>query len=128
MRVALFSIIAVLVVGCTKAPDPVDQLVTKLSSSHGLWRNGISPILGLPATASNEQVVWRVFQMTGFDRGHVTRHRILKVREVRIPGSVPDNYTAVVVDTDFGRKIVLMKYEGPAAGWWSRVYDVEPSA
>src|SRR2546422_3494314 len=92
------------------------------------WRNGMSPILELPATASTEQVVSRVFQMTGFDRGHVTSHKILKVRDVSIPGSLPDIRTAVVVDTDLVSKIVLLKYEGPAVGWWSRVYDTEPPA
>ncbi len=128
MRVALLPILATLLVGCATTSDPVDRLVTKLSSSHGLWRNGEFPSLGLPATASTEQLVSRLFQMTGFDRGQVTTHRILKVRKVRIPGDLPDIYTAVVIDTDLGRKIVLLKYEGPAAGWWSRVYDADTSA
>src|SRR5713101_9868757 len=104
MRVALFFILAALLVGCATTSDPVDRLVTKLTSSHGLWRNGESPILGLPATASTGQVVSRVFQMTGFDRGHLTTHKILKVRKVRIPGDLPDIYSAVIIDTDFGRK------------------------
>jgi len=128
MRVALFAILAALLVGCATTSDPVDRLVTRLSSSHGLWRNGEFPSLGLPASASTEQLVSRVFQMTGFERGQVTTHRILKVRKVRIPGDLPDIYTAVVTDTDLGRKIVLFKYEGPATGWWSRVYDAETSA
>ena len=125
---ALLPILAALLVGCATTSDPVDRLVAKLSSSHGLWRNGGSPIPGLPATASTDQVVSRVFQMTGFVRGHVTTHRILTVRKVRIPGDLPDIYTAVVTDTDLGRKIVLLRYEGPAAGWWSRVYDADTSA
>ncbi|MGA2867154.1 MAG: hypothetical protein ABSF95_21975 [Verrucomicrobiota bacterium] len=109
------------------APDPIQRLVARLSSSHGLWQNGLFPKLDLPATASTEQVVSRVFQMSGFDKGHVTTHRILETRQVRIPGSLPDIYTAVLVDTDLGKKIVLLKHEGPAAGWWSRVYDAETS-
>ena len=128
MRVALFSILAALLAGCATKSDPVDRLVTRLSSSHGLWRNGEFPSLGLPASASTEQVVSKVFQMTGFERGQVTTHRILKVRKARIPGDLPDIYTAVVTDTDFGRKIVLFKYEGAATGWWSRVYDADTSA
>jgi hypothetical protein len=50
----------------------------------------------------------------------------LETRQVRIPGSLPDVYTAVIVDTDLGKKIVLMKYEGAALGWWSRVFPAEP--
>jgi len=128
MRVAPFPILAALLVGCATTSDPVDRLVAKLSSSHGLWRNGEFAILGLPATASTEQVVARVFQMDGFEPSQVAKHRILKVRKVRIPGDDPDIYTAVVIDTDFGRKIVLLKYQGPAAGWWSRIYDADTSA
>ena len=126
MRLVFLFIIVLLLSGCASTPDPVDRLVSRLSASHGLWLNGFSPILDLPATASTEQVVSRVFQMTGFDRGHVTRWKILKVRAVHIP---PDTgaYTAVIVDTDFGRKIVLLEYEGASAGWWSRIFDLEPA-
>jgi hypothetical protein len=141
MRIALFSNIASLLTGCATTPeasvtppaprvvasDPVERLVARLSSSHGLWQNGLFPKLDLPATASTKQVVSRVFPMTGFDKGHVAEHRILETRQVRIPGSLPDSYTAVLVDTDFGRKILLLKHEGPAVGWWSRVYDAERS-
>ena len=95
-----------------------------LSSSHGLWVNGVYPTLDLPATASTEQVVARVFQMTGFDKGHVSSHRILETRQVRIGDRFPDaTYTAVLVDTDLGRKIVLRQHSSPSGGWWSRVYD-----
>jgi hypothetical protein len=141
MRVALFLAIISLLVGCTKklepqvadakppavADDSIENLVARLSSSYGLWQNGITPNLDLPSTASIEQVVARVFQMTGFDKGHVATHQILKKQQVRISGSLPDVYTAVLVDTNFGRKIVLLKYEGPTLGWWSRVYDAEIS-
>ena len=105
-------------------PDSIETLVARLSSSHGLWVNGLYPTLDLPATASTEQVVARVFQMTGFDKGHVSSHRILETRLVRIGDSFPDaTYTAVLVETDLGRKIVLLQHSSPSGGWWSRVYD-----
>ncbi len=105
-------------------PDSIDLLVARLASSHGFWINGLSLTLSLPATASTEEVLARVFQMTGFDKGHVSTHRVLETRQVRIPDSFPDAaYTAVLVETDFGRKIVLLRYESPTLGWWSRVYD-----
>ncbi|MBN1384176.1 MAG: hypothetical protein JW983_04750 [Elusimicrobia bacterium] len=117
-----YLVLVVLFTGCATAPDRIDSLVTRLSSDH-LWQNGEYPILGLPKSASTEQVVAKVFKMTGFDKGHVTKYKILKVREVRITGSLPDVYTAVLVSTDFGNKIVLIRYDGPNLGWWSRVYD-----
>jgi hypothetical protein len=119
---ALFSIFAALLVGCAPKPDPIDFLVKDLSSSS-LWDNGIFPMLGLPETASIEQVVSETFKKTGFDKGQVTSFKILRVRQVHIHGSLPDLYTAVLVQTDLGEKIVLLKYQGDAAGWWSRVYD-----
>jgi hypothetical protein len=45
------------------------------------------------------------------------------VRHLRGPGGRTDRYTAALVDTDFGVKIVLIKYAGPTLGWWSHVYD-----
>jgi hypothetical protein len=110
------------------AVDPIDRLVEQLSSTHGLWQNGISPALDLPGTASTEQVVALVFEKWGFDAGHVKQHRILETRQVRIAGSLPDVYTAVLVDTDMGRKIVLIQGTGTNPKWWSRVYDVRTSA
>ena len=135
----VFSIV-VLLLGCAVLPgqgvvaekasargDPIARLVEGLAASH-LWRNGMYPKLELPATASTDQLIARVFEMTGFDEGHVTQYRILETREVQIRGSLPDMYTAALVHTDLGNKVVLLKYAGAAAGWWSRVYDSEPSA
>jgi hypothetical protein len=107
----------------TRQPDPIEALVDRLSSSHGMWTNGMFPKLDLPATASAEQVVARVFKMISFDKGRVKSHRILETREIRIRGPLPDTYTALLVDTDFGRKIVLLQYTSPSVGWWSRVFD-----
>jgi hypothetical protein len=95
-----------------------------MPSWHGQWNHGPFPKLGLTATASTEEVVARVFQMTGFDNGHVSTHKILETRKVQIKDSLPPDavYTAVLVETDLGRKIVLLRYESSAVGWWSRVY------
>jgi hypothetical protein len=122
MRPAFFTTIAALFVGCATSPGPVDQLVSDLSSSHGHWENGTYPVLGLPGTASPEQVVKEVFDLISFDAGHVASYRILEIRPVYIQGSVPAAYTAALVQTDLGEKIVLFDYIGPKVGWWSRVY------
>jgi hypothetical protein len=41
---------------------------------------------------------------------------------------LPGLYTAAVVQTDLGNKVVLLKYESAATRWWTRVYDSRPSA
>jgi hypothetical protein len=107
--------------------DPISRLVDRLSRSNGLWINGASPVLDLPDAASTEQLLQRVFERTGFDAGRVTAHTLLTVRDVRIPvGSVSETYTAALVDTNLGRKIVLLQHATPTGGWWSRAYDADP--
>jgi len=122
MRSIFFAIITTLLVGCATTPDPVDQLVIDFSSSHGLWQKGLYPSIKLPATAAIEDVVSKVLEQ------QVASYKILRVRHVHIQGSLPDLYTAVIVQTNVGEKIVLFKYAGEYVGWWSRIYDVKKSA
>ena len=127
MRLLFFVIIAVVLVGCTTTRNPVDhnpidQLVTSLSSSHGLWRRSSPPAIKLPATASTKEVVAQALE------GKVASYKILKSRPVQIQGSLSDLYTAVLVQTNAGEKIVIFRYEEEAAGWRTWVFDVKPSA
>ena len=122
MRFTPFIIIAALMAGCATKPDSIDRLVSRLSSDHS-WEQGDYCGLGLPATNSTEQVVSRVLAVSGSDKKHVTTYTILKVREVSIPGSLPGIYTAVLVDTDLGRKVVLLNRVGLDRDWWYRVFD-----
>jgi hypothetical protein len=149
MRSTSVFIIAALLLGCALLPawsaaaeraaakrDPITTLVERLSASP-LWGNGRFPTLGLPATASTDEVIARIFEKTGFAEGQVTHYRILETRLVQIPDDsaypnsgagriakrLPYTYMAALVRTDLGDKIVLLKYEDPPTGWWSRVYD-----
>jgi hypothetical protein len=61
--------------------------------------------------------------MTGFDQSHIKTYRIIEIRKVKIRGSLPDDYSAALIDSDLGKKIVLFQYQGPDVGWWTRVYD-----
>jgi hypothetical protein len=120
--------------------DPITMLVEKLSASH-VWKNGTYPTLELPATASTDEVIARMFELTSFQEGQAKRYRILETRlvqisenlpytniaAVRISESLPYTYIAALVRTDFGDKIVLLKYGDSRTGWWSRVYDSRPS-
>jgi hypothetical protein len=100
-----------------EAADPIGRLVARLSADP-MWQNGISPVIDLPPTAPTEQVVSKVF-------GPEKRHKTVKEREVHVPGGTPDRYTAALVETDLGEKVVLLQHQGRGVGWWSRVYDAE---
>jgi hypothetical protein len=143
MRIAIIPIIASLLVGCSTTskppataasaqqiavPDPIGQLVADLSADNRFepWWAGIFSVLGLPETASPEDVIHRIFEM-GMPTGQVRSYKILEIRQVHIPnGNGSGLYTAALVQTDSGKKIVLMQYNG--RDWWTRTYDTKPSA
>ena len=128
MRSTFFIIIAALLVGCATTPDPIDRLVADYTATRGMWVNGIYPILDLPQTASQEQVIKRALEMHGFAGEQEASCKILKVRHIHIPPSYPSDagLFAALVQMKVGEKIVLFKYEGK--DWWSRVCDIKPSA
>jgi hypothetical protein len=135
VRLAVLSLMAGWLAGCATPPeppvtasapavgvaDPIDRLAAKLSADPG-WQGGTFPILGLPQTASPEQVVLRIYSMGLLQPAN---YNILKMRQVHIPKIEigPDLMTAALVQTDSGEKIALFQYDGPAVGWWSRTYD-----
>ena len=112
---------AVLVAGCATPSDPVDRLVSRLSSD-GLWQNGVTPVLPLPANATTEEIVSREFS------GQAVSYKILRVRQVHIQGSQPDFYTAILIQTDAGDKIALCRYDKSMSGWWVHIYDAKTLA
>jgi len=129
MRLSLFSFFTgFLLIGCDSTPDQIDRLVADLSSSNGMWLNGYQSIIHLPDSASPKQVVAQIFKEAEFDAGQrtstterVTSYKILKIRQVHIPShGESDLYTAVLVQTDRGEKIILLRR---GDGWWWRYYD-----
>jgi hypothetical protein len=125
MRSTLFVIIVVFLLGCTAKRDPIDRLVADYSASHGMWQNGMVPNLGLPQTATQEQVITKTLEMHGFTKEQVASRQILQMRQVRIPDDFGSSglYTAALVQTSVGPEIVLFQHQGPPDGWWSRVVD-----
>jgi hypothetical protein len=68
--------------------------------------------------------------VTDFDLGRMTSFRILEIRPVLVSeGVIQHLYTAILADTNLGRKIVLMGYikgEGSTtAYWWRRIYNAD---
>jgi hypothetical protein len=104
------------------ATDPIDQLVVKLSSLNGMWTNGGCRSIHLPKTASAEELVTQLWKMREFPGDK--SYKILQVRQVSIDGPVfSPLYTAVLVQTNVGRKIVFFEYQGEVSGGWNRFYD-----
>ncbi len=100
------------------APDPISNLVDEVSKNH-TWSNGAYPIIHLPQTAKPEEIVAAYFAKTTDPKGKIRVFEILQTKEIKIPGSLPDNYTAVWCGTEYGGRIILMKFLSPEAGWWT---------
>lgn len=102
--------------------DKIATLVSTLSKNQ-LWMNGVTPRVRLGADASPSEVLDRCFRMMRFDAGPIKEYKIVAVRDVVIP---PDDkssptLTAVLVESDLGPKIVLMRFE--KTDWWTRAFD-----
>lgn len=107
-------------------PDAIDRLESKLSSSHGLWMNGLFPMIDLPPDTPAETVAKQVFEKTGFDTGRITEFKILKQRYIFVKDASSERYLALQLKTNLGEKILLIQKPLREGGsWWSRVYSVE---
>lgn len=127
MRFLLSLLLTVMIPAAACAGSgEIDRLLARLGQTPwGLWENGVYPILDLPVDTPVEIVVKRCFEMTAFNQGHAKQHTILETRQVKIVNSAMKDYTAVLVDSDLGRKIVLISFTGSGSGWWTRIYDAE---
>lgn len=114
--------IGILVLLAMKNADPIDQLVADLSQKP-LWSNGTFPIVPLGEKAAPADVFRKSFESSYLAEGRIEKFKILEIRKVRIGKLAPENYRAALVSTEFGRKIVLYRYEGAGTGWWTRVFD-----
>jgi hypothetical protein len=131
-RLFIISLVAFVMVGCGHQ-DPIDSIVKK-ESANPYFGNGMYVPIRLPAAATPEQLTSAVFKQDLRELGSVTN--IVEARKIQImPKGLMDvtntdffNYTAVLVDTDIGRKVVLLHYfdggkNKTSAGWWHEVYD-----
>jgi hypothetical protein len=107
--------------GLEPNPDAIDRLAASLSSSHGLWVNGIYPLpIDLPSSATIPEVIARVFHDSRFEAGRVSDYKILQNQDVVILYG-DNHFTMVLVKTNLGQMIVMIKYS--TNGWWYRTYN-----
>lgn len=113
--------------GSDSPADPIQALVDRLAADpHGEWATDPYPILDLPASATVEEVIDRLFQRISFGDGRVTVFSVLELRGVHIGPQATERHVAARVDTNLGQKIVLFRRE--QQDWWTRVYDIEPAS
>jgi hypothetical protein len=87
-----------------------------------MWSNGGFAAIDLPGNAPVEDVVAKVWEVVGFREGHVSKWKIQKVRRVHV-GDGGSEYVAAIVDTNYGRQVVLLRpLDGKPKGWWQRVF------
>jgi hypothetical protein len=106
------------------ATDAIDTLIAKLNGSH-VWRNGRYPSIRLPSNAPIDAVVEEAIGKVGFNEGRVEHYTVVSARSVYLDSYRNQEYCALLIDTNLGRKILLMTHEGDATGWWTRFYDAE---
>ena len=115
---------------CCEAEDAtIRSLVAALThypaKSVFPWDEGMAPIVDAPAKASPAKVVARCLPMWGSTEP-IKRYKILAVEEhlrISIRPSDPERYMAVLIRSDHGRRIIVMRYTGEF--WWTRPFDVE---
>jgi hypothetical protein len=123
--------------GCSRR-DPIDRLVvsiTRHTPQDDLhpFPNGFWTDVHLPASATPEQLIAKLPRGDYFGALNTTNFSILKTRQVRIAYSemvarvFDPNYTAILIQTDSGRQIVLVQFQGNSTNdiWEARIYDVK---
>jgi hypothetical protein len=109
---------AIISSGCTPK-DAIDRVVQQESSSPA-FRNEPFKKINLPVTAPINEVITQAFEKTFPLPTHVGNINVITQRSVNIKG---DLYTAILVETESGQKVVLLRYEPTIQSWWNGVYN-----
>jgi len=121
MNSTSISIIAALLVGVSTTTDPIDKVVADLSANP-VWGNGPSPIIDLPKNASTDEIVAKTLEVRGYSK-KVKGYKIIEVKQVRINEPAP--YIAVLIKSDDGENVVLLRYDGSTVGWENYVVNID---
>ncbi len=108
--------------------DPVDRLMHRVSNET-VWSYPFKAI-DLPATATPEELVAALSKRRVLELGHFEfrGYKISQIRSVQTEPPESDKYTAVVLETSLGQKIVLLQpiQRGTNwGGWYYETYDAE---
>jgi hypothetical protein len=119
MKTWPFIFLASLVLaGCGRS-DPIDRVVRQ-ESSNPYFPSGPFYGINLPDTAPIEEVVTQAFEHALPLRIHPGKIDLLAKREVKIH---EETYTAMLVQTSSGQRVILLRYLPRVTNWWSMIYD-----
>jgi hypothetical protein len=128
MRAISFIVMMVLVLlGCSRS-DPFNRVMDYVS--HESVPSYMFVPVQLPATASPEQLISALIVRGEFGRLNIYSGsiKILQTRAVHTVPPMLESYTAVLLDTNLGQKIVLLQpqsFDGKWHGWYWKIYDVK---
>jgi len=102
--------------------DQMDFIVNDLLRARDFTENGTCPNLGLPKTATTDQVIDKVLEIT-MEYRRITKYKISFERHVEVsPDDVP--WTAVAIESNIRPIVVLIRYVKD--GWRFRmVVDIQ---
>jgi len=114
--------LGIALLGCAQR-DPIDKVV-EIASNEDAPSYMFKPI-ELAETATAEQLVSALTS-----RGALHTPTVVKAREVQMRETTNStgHYTAVLLDTGDGKKVVLlqpMSRKDRFAGWYFRIYDTK---
>jgi hypothetical protein len=97
--------------------EKIDRIVSAETRNPD-WMNGRAPMLVLPQSESIPEVAEKALRSWDWS-SKGTPYTIAKIENRVIDG---DTYIVVLLKTDVGNRVLLLRYEGSGQGyWWSRV-------
>jgi PBP1b-binding outer membrane lipoprotein LpoB len=123
MKIASFiGLVAFVLSGCSHS-DPIDRLMTQVPFED-VPSYLIQPV-AVPVTASPTEVIDALSKRGTLHYDQITRFKILEVRKVHSQqkGAESVYYSAVLMDSNLGRKIVLLQPD--SHGWYYKIYDAK---
>ena len=101
--------------------SPIESLTRSLNQTGGMWINGLSPSLDLPQTATGDEVLLRIIAENRLG-ANIRTLELRKDWPIQVAASGGDHFTAALVETNSGKRIILFRWEGNT--WWSRVFEL----
>ena len=127
MRTSYFiGLIAFVLLGCSRR-DPFDRVMHYVS--HESVPSYMFFPIPLPETATPEQLVSALKARGEFGARNIYSWsiKIVETRTVHTEPPISETYTAVLLDTNLGQKMVLFQplgRRGKWEGWYSKIYDL----
>ncbi len=119
----LIIVLTASLLACRPA-DPVDRLMAQLSEPRR-EEYAFVPVR-LPVTASPQQLVTALADRGDLRQKQITSFTMSRTQPAHTTGPAPvESFTAVLLNTDAGQKIILFRPLTGQTGWYYKIYDVK---